>query len=226
MQVDGAWRRAREHRIRISALYDRAEHEFARSMRHATRNDAFFRGNGQSRADVLQAVLERVNAVFPDCQSTSITTVSSRPAIRALRYTTAASTGVASTADAAQYALEEGPCLEAVELDHVTVVGTGDLMNDDYPTAAWPRFAAAVQDLRIRSVISIGIPWTSYWTGPVSPNEPPVGAINLYATRPHHFLGKECKAIKLGVHIGARLTGADPAEVYDPPPPCQESLTS
>lgn len=130
-----------------------------------------------------------------------------------LRYATVAHTGDAAIADAAQYALDEGPCPEAIALNHVTVLGADDLTGGP---PAWPRFTDAAGHLGIRSAVSIGIPWTTFWTGPADPDRPPVGAINFYAATPYGFLTKEPEAISLGIHVGSRLTGADPATLFDP----------
>lgn len=212
--IDGARRQARTQRDTAAAAFGRAEQQFTRSMQQTSAEyDAVLHGNDQSRADILQSALKAASLIYPGSHAVSVTTVSNDDT-PALRYATAAHTGGAATADAAQYALEEGPCLEAIELDYVTVIGADDLTNRD--PAPWPRFNAAARHLGISSAISIGIPWTNYWTGPIDPDRPPVGAINIYAATPYEFFAKETKAILLGVHVGARLTGADPAELYDP----------
>lgn len=87
--------------------------------------------------------------------------------------TTAASTDpIADQADAQQYELGEGPCLEAIWTFDTCLV------DDMSSEARWPRWAAEASRLGIGSVLSIRL-------------DPPRGhlhaALNLYSARPRAF---------------------------------------
>lgn len=214
--IDGARHSSRRQLNEACAMYGRAEQLRARSRRRTSAgSDVASHEAEPTHAARFRAVLDLARAIYPGCAAVSVTTVYHDHARHALRYATVAHTGTAAIADAAQYALDEGPCLEAVAADHPVVVGADDLDSNDPP--AWPRFTAATRPLGIRAALSVGIPWTEYWAGPPDVEHPPVGAINFYGSSPYAFFARESAAIALGIHVGSRLTGAEPAEIYDEP---------
>jgi GAF domain-containing protein len=76
-------------------------------------------------------------------------------------------------ADALQYALDEGPCLTAAI--QCELVRLDDVATD----RRWPRWAAAVQPLGVRAVLS----------APLVAGEEGLGAIKVYSDRPGAFDG-------------------------------------
>ncbi len=74
-------------------------------------------------------------------------------------------------ADALQYELDEGPCLAATALRELVVID--DLDHE----RRWPRWVAAVRPLGLRGALST----------PLVAGTTTVGAIKVYADRPHAF---------------------------------------
>ena len=91
---------------------------------------------------------------------------SSQPA-RTAAYSTVATLEV----DAIQYRLDEGPCLDAARLRGEFVANLG------VPDSRWPRFAEAVRDDGVRSVMAL----------PLVSGDQCVGALNLYGYQRHAF---------------------------------------
>jgi hypothetical protein len=119
-----------------------------------------------------------------------------------------ASTGVAGEVDAAQWACEEGPGVDALELDQVAVMRVADLGADD-ARCTWPRFTAAALELGVRTSLSIALPWRRWRTAPA------VGVITLYAAEAHAFPEPESRGLLLGAWAGSELLHRTPAEIYD-----------
>ncbi|MCD2194706.1 hypothetical protein LQ327_15135 [Actinomycetospora endophytica] len=168
----------------------------------------------EEHRDVLTRLLEAAGSVYRGCRSISVASVGEADEDGRRRYSTPAATGRAGSLDAAQYALGEGPGLDALELDQVAVVSSDDLAGDN-AGRAWPRFSAAAGALGIRSCVSVAIPWTRSRVDAVDPTPDAIGAINLYATEPRAFDEPEAHGLLLGAWAGAVLTGRDPAEIYD-----------
>jgi GAF domain-containing protein len=99
--------------------------------------------------------------------------------------------------DRAQERLGEGPCLDAV-FEQQTV-RIDDIREED----RWPRFAAEAGELGMRSMLSFQL----FVTGGN------LGALNLYALRPHAF-GEESESIGLvfASHAAIALAGAQHEE--------------
>lgn len=74
-------------------------------------------------------------------------------------------------ADALQYELDEGPCLAATAMRELVVV------DDLEQERRWPRWAAAALPLGLRATLST----------PLVAGDTTVGAIKVYADRPHAF---------------------------------------
>jgi hypothetical protein len=145
--------------------------------------------------------------VYHGCGSISLTSVHVAPDGRPSCATVAA-TGAAARLDATQYALGEGPTIDAVELDSVAEVRADDLAAD----GSWPELRAVACASGVRSTLSISVPWTRYHgAGPM------VGAITLYAPDAHAFVESEAVGLLLGAWAGSVLTGEEPADVYDAP---------
>jgi GAF domain-containing protein len=87
------------------------------------------------------------------------------------RRTSAATDDRVERADALQYEHDEGPCLAATALRQV--VRVDDLAED----RRWPRWAAAAQPLGLRAVLS----------APLVAGDRGLGAMKVYAERPHAF---------------------------------------
>jgi GAF domain-containing protein len=116
----------------------------------------------------VQTALRHVLEIVPDADAVSVTVRSRRTGT----LTTIASTGEpATSADAAQNELDEGPCVEAAPDQHWH--RSGDVATD----ARWPQWGPRVAQLGIASVLSV----------PMSFEGLPAGAINLYAVRPGAF---------------------------------------
>lgn len=86
--------------------------------------------------------------------------------------TPASTLPLARAADEAQYAVGEGPCLEALDRGSPSVLE--DLRLDD----RWPRWQDQARQLGVRAVTSM----------PLAIGDRPLGALNLYAPRPGRVL--------------------------------------
>src|SRR5207249_1730813 len=81
---------------------------------------------------------------------------------------------LAEVVDEHQYGADEGPCLEAMRMQHTVRV-------DLFDGARWKRFAPAALAAGVRSALSL----------PLVAGEDATGALNLYGTRPAAFAGSE-----------------------------------
>ena len=115
----------------------------------------------------LQAIAERAVAVVPACDFCSVSLRRRRGRVE----TSASTSDLASRCDALQYDLGEGPCLDAVWEGDCYLAD--DVANDD----RWPRWGARVADLDVGSILAIRLTTESE----------NIGALNLYATKPHAF---------------------------------------
>jgi hypothetical protein len=201
--------RARDHRDRALLGFTTAERQLDRI---ADGLPAVYRwpapdGDG-CPGDVLEAVLAGARSVYRDCAAISLTTVTHSAAAGEHWPTTAVATGCAASLDAAQLGLGEGPLVDAVELRQVGTVLAADLEAEG-DRATWPRFAGIAGRAGIRSVLSIGLPWSPGARRPVA------AAVTLYAEDPRTLCVPEARGLVLGCWAGALLGGRRPAEVYD-----------
>ena len=111
--------------------------------------------------------------------------------------TWAATDSAATRADALQYKLGEGPCLDAART--ARLVHTPDTAND----RRWPQFASRVAaELAVGSMLSCRL-------SVLTDRERVVGSLNLYGTQPHAFSEEDVGvALLLGVHAGAVVTAS------------------
>ena len=112
--------------------------------------------------------------------------------------TTAASDEALARIDALQYAINEGPCLDALQ-QHETVTSP-DLAEDQ----RWPKWGpTVVEELGLRSVLSFRL----YST------KDTLGALNLYADRVDAFDSDDIyNGLALAAHVGVALAGAQNVE--------------
>lgn len=137
----------------------------------------------------LQTVAERAVAVVRGCDFASVSLRRRRGRIE----TTASTSELASACDALQYELQEGPCLEAV-WDGDSYLAD-DIADDD----RWPRWGPKVADLGVGSVLSVQL----------STEAGTIGALNLYATKPHAFTSDDVDlALIFTVHATNALNSA------------------
>lgn len=115
----------------------------------------------------VEAIVAKAVEVVPDATSASLT-------IRVRRHrfvTLAATSDLAREADGLQYALDEGPCLEASESSDW--LRSGDLGHEP----RWPGWGPRVADLGVSSVLSVALYARSER----------IGALNMYAEEPGRF---------------------------------------
>lgn len=94
-------------------------------------------------------------------------------------------------ADHVQYATREGPCLQAVR-DDVDMIRVDDLRAE----TRWPRFTPPALELGVAAVLSFQL----YARGDT------IGALNIYATRPHPFTAEsERMGALLATHAAVAL---------------------
>jgi GAF domain-containing protein len=118
-------------------------------------------------SDYLERVVHAVRRHVSGCDEVGVTILSSgRPHTAA--YTTVQTLEI----DAVQYALGDGPCLDAARTRRENLVD--DLVVDD---GRWPQFARACREDGMRSLLAL----------PLVSGDACVGAINLYGWAPHAF---------------------------------------
>lgn len=118
-------------------------------------------------SDYLERVVHAVRRHVSGCDEVGITVLSGdRPHTAA--YTTVQTLEI----DAAQYALDEGPCLDSARHRRENIVE--DITVDD---ERWPRFCAEARAEGMRSLMAL----------PLLSGEECVGAINLYGWAPGAF---------------------------------------
>lgn len=118
-------------------------------------------------SDYLERVVHAVRRHVSGCDEVGVTILSAdRPHTAA--YTTVQTLEI----DAVQYALDDGPCLDAARRRRENLVD--DLVVDD---GRWPEFARECREDGMRSLLAL----------PLISGEECVGAINLYGWAPHAF---------------------------------------
>ncbi|EMD26058.1 GAF and ANTAR domain-containing protein [Amycolatopsis azurea] len=126
--------------------------------------------------ELLDAVCAQAVRAIPDADLASVT------AIHTGRPRTAASTDDRTEEiDRAQYALGDGPCLEAAR--------SGEIVRLSMPAAdqAWPDFAATARKLGVGS----------YLAAPLHIDETLSGALNLFGFGDHGFRDSDSELLKL-----------------------------
>jgi GAF domain-containing protein len=118
-------------------------------------------------SEYLERVVHAVRRHVHGCDEVGVTILSAdRPHTAA--YTTVQTLEI----DAVQYALDDGPCLDAARHRRENVVD--DLVVDD---GRWPEFAKECREDGLRSLLAL----------PLVSGKECVGAINLYGWAPHAF---------------------------------------
>jgi GAF domain-containing protein len=124
-----------------------------------------------AEADDLDELLQRVvtlgEAYIDGCQGVSLMLVRKGGVISSPAF----SSRVAYDSDQAQYATDEGPCLEAIREHHTVLID--DLETDD----RWPRYREAALALGVRSMVSFRLFLL----------DDTMGALDFYSARPHAF---------------------------------------
>jgi GAF domain-containing protein len=124
-----------------------------------------------AEADDLDELLQRVatlgEAYIDGCQGVSLMLVRKGGVISSPAY----SSRVAYESDQAQYATNEGPCLEAIREHHTVLID--DLETDQ----RWPRYRDEALALGVRSMVSFRLFLL----------EDTMGALDFYSSRPHAF---------------------------------------
>ena len=134
---------------------------------------AFFAGLSEElHGDVsepltFEKVIKRAVETIPGCDHASITLRGRRG-----RAETVASTDEPATrADELQYALEEGPCLDAA------FESTDFVVDDLRSEQRWPRWSAATAELGLRAAMAIRL----------HSDAETLGALNLFSDTPHAY---------------------------------------
>jgi GAF domain-containing protein len=142
----------------------------------------------------LPAILRDITAIaargIPGAESTSITLVRGD-----VGYTAAHHGDMALAADELQYERGYGPCLDAGR-------GNETLRIDDMRTEQrWPDYAARVQEVGVRSSMSVPLPFQSS----------AIGALNVYSSEPAAFASDESLAAGRSVaeSIAVAVANAD-----------------
>lgn len=128
-------------------------------------------------SDYLERVVHSVRRVVDGCDEVGVTILSNdRP------HTAAYSTVQTLEIDAVQYALDEGPCLDAARTREEQRVD--DLSIDD---GRWPAFAQATRQDGMRSLFAV----------PLVSGDECVGALNLYAWERDAFDGFDAALVRI-----------------------------
>lgn len=136
-------------------------------------------------SDYLERVVHAVRRHVSGCDEVGVTLLSAgRP------HTAAYTTVQTLDLDAVQYALDEGPCLDAARHARENLVD--DLMVDD---GRWPRFARECHVDGIRSLLAV----------PLVSGGQCVGAINLYGWEPRAFDAFDASLVRV---VAARCADA------------------
>ena len=151
----------------------------------------------KEQAPTVEEIASQAQAFVPGCDVASLTLR------RRGRWETLGSTDpLADDADALQYALSEGPCLDAARDDPVWV--SNRLGSDP----RWPRWGPEAETLGIRSVVSIRL------RGP----DQVYGSLNLYGREEESFdhEGRDLAAIfgvhaAIALHASTQITGLENA---------------
>jgi hypothetical protein len=135
------------------------------------------------------AIVTRMRALVPEADQVSLTIRTPRG-----HKTLASSDALAEEADALQYALDEGPCVEIA--DTGGWLRSGDVRADSRYPAWGPRAA----ELGVRSLLAVA----------VTDRDEPMGALNLYSVRSGAFADRDVVDLALvyAVHATTALSSA------------------
>lgn len=152
---------------RNAVLPEPAEDPQARALAALTTDLGGVLDSMEQVSDYLERVVHAVRRHIDGCDEVGVTVLSAdRPHTAA--YTTVQTLEI----DAVQYALDEGPCLDAARNRRENHVA--DLVVDD---GRWPLFAQECREEGMRSLLAL----------PLLSGSECVGALNLYAWAPHAF---------------------------------------
>jgi len=135
------------------------------------------------------AIVTRMRALVPEADQVSLTIRTPRG-----HKTLASSDSLAEEADALQYALGEGPCVEIADTG-------GWLRSGDVPAdSRYPAWGPRAGDLGVRSLLAVA----------VTDRDEPMGALNLYSARPGAFADRDVVDLALvyAVHATTALSSA------------------
>ncbi len=137
-----------------------------------------------------RAIVTRMRELVPEADHVSLTIRTSRDGHKTL----ASSAAVAAEADALQYELGEGPCLEIA--DTGGWLRSGSVGTDP----RWPQWGPRADGLGVRSLLSVA----------VTDREEPLGALNLYSAEPSSFADRDVVDLALvyAVHATTALSSA------------------
>ena len=138
-------------------------------------------------ASYLETLVQAVNANIDGCDAVGATVVmEDRP--RTAAYTTAGTLEI----DAAQYAVGDGPCLDAFRNRRANLVGF------DRGEERWPAFMAAVDPGQVQTLYAV----------PLVSGDRCFGALNLYAYAPHAFDHVDVELVQLAAARAADAIAA------------------
>jgi GAF domain-containing protein len=139
--------------------------------------------------ETLARVVALAVATIPGCDYAGISSIRPGKGIDS----PAATDDIVLKCDAAQYDLNEGPCLDAIWQEPTRLI-------DDMATdGQWPRFAARASGLGVGSLLAAQLD-----TGRGS-----IGALNLYAVNPHSFTEQSRSiAAAFAAHAAVALASA------------------
>ncbi|HET7388845.1 MAG TPA: GAF and ANTAR domain-containing protein [Nocardioidaceae bacterium] len=137
----------------------------------------------------LQTVAEKAVEVVPACDYCAVSSRRRRSHVE----TVASTSDVANQSDALQYALDEGPCLDAISEQE------SFLVEDVLHEKRWPRWSAGAAKLGIGSILSVRL----------FTDEEVLGALNLYAAKPHGYDQENIDiALLFAVHAATAISSA------------------
>lgn len=137
----------------------------------------------------LEAVAKLATALMPSCVGVSITVV-----VDGDPFTVTATSEQISGLDATQY-LSGGPCIEATKASDVLLVD--DVLDEE----RWLLYAQAAAAHGVRSSLSLPLRGSG---------DVPFGALNLYASEPEAFRGREAQVAELfGARVNELVMNAD-----------------
>lgn len=137
-----------------------------------------------------RAIVTRMRELVPEADQVSLTIRTSRDGHKTL----ASSGPVAEGADALQYALGEGPCLQIA--DTGGWLRSGEVGTD----ARWPEWGPRAAKLGVTSMLSVA----------VTDRDTPLGALNLYSGEQSGFADRDVVDLALvyAVHATIALSSA------------------